>query len=101
MKMCNKDDRGTVTVIVVETNGCLVHEVGQTWVMPPGDIEARDSFSTQVCPMALNSLYPSTYFMRFNAKIPWCKKWERGDSYRVCCPDEENRVVFEIRSTLT
>lgn len=91
------DVKGTVIVSVVETNGCLVHEVGQTWKMIPGQTTTRDELSAKICPMALFALYPTTYLMRFGAKLPWCKKWEKGESYRVCCPDEENRVVFEIK----
>lgn len=94
--MC-EDIEGTVIVTVAETNGCLVHEVGQSWRIVPGKIETRDAFSTEVCPMALFSLYPTTYLMRFNAVCPWFKEWEKGESYRVSCPDDENRVVFELR----
>lgn len=95
--MTQEDVKGTIIVSVVETHGCVVHEVGQAWKIVPGQTSSRDELSTKVCPMAMFSLYPTTYFMRFGAKVPWFKKWEKGDFYRVCCPDEENRVVFEIR----
>lgn len=63
------------------------HVVGDEWEIgetcPPG-----------LCAWAFNALYPFATVLRFGGTLPW--EPENGRA-RVCCPDPDNNVVFELR----
>jgi uncharacterized repeat protein (TIGR04076 family) len=46
------------------------------------------------CHWAFHSLLPFITTIRFGGNIPWEKK---EGTCRLCCPDPENPVVFEIK----
>ncbi len=65
----------------------------------PQDIEVGDVFRSDrevgaVCHWAAHTLLPFTTALRFGGDLPW--EAEIGVA-RICCPDPENSVVFEIR----
>lgn len=65
----------------------------------PQDIEAGDVFRSDrevgaVCHWAAHTLLPFTTALRFGGDLPW--EAEPGQA-RICCPDPDNSVVFEIR----
>ena len=45
------------------------------------------------CHWAFNCLFPFIATLRFGGDIPW---EEKKGTCRVCCPDPNNPVVFEI-----
>lgn len=47
-----------------------------------------------LCPYALHSLWPYIVAIKFNAKVPWAKKGK----IKVCCPNPDDLVVFELRA---
>ena len=47
-----------------------------------------------VCHWAAHTLLPFTATLRFGGNLPW--ESEPGLA-RVCCPDPDNSVVFEVR----
>ena len=64
----------------------LGHEVGETFSWPDD--------TGKMCPHAVYVVYPAVDVMRFGGTFPW---EEDPDAVRVCCPDPNNPVVFEIR----
>lgn len=46
-----------------------------------------------LCALALNSLFPIAFALRFGANFPWSP----DSTYRAACPDGRNPVVFELR----
>jgi uncharacterized repeat protein (TIGR04076 family) len=47
-----------------------------------------------VCDWAAHTLLPFTATLRFGGDLPWESK---PGLARVCCPDPDNSVVFEVR----
>lgn len=75
-------------VEVMGTGACSsdLHKVGQVWI-------AEDAIVPQgMCCWAYNSIEPFVNALRFGGRFPW-----RDDpKARVCCPDADNPVVFEL-----
>jgi uncharacterized repeat protein (TIGR04076 family) len=59
-----------------------------------GDLFRSDREVGAVCHWAAHTLLPLSTALRFGGDIPW--EVESGLA-RVCCPDPDNSVVFEIR----
>jgi len=47
-----------------------------------------------MCAWAFNSILPFITTLRFNGRFPWREK----PMARVCCPDADNPVVFQVSS---
>jgi len=65
----------------------------------PLNIEVGDLFHSDrevgaVCHWAAHTLLPFTTALRFGGNVPW--EPEPGLA-RICCPDPDNSVVFEVR----
>jgi uncharacterized repeat protein (TIGR04076 family) len=65
----------------------------------PLDIKVGDLFRSDrelgaACHWAAHTLLPFTAALRFGGDVPW--ESEEGLA-RVCCPDPDNSVVFEVR----
>lgn len=58
-----------------------------------GDIFRSDREVGAVCHWAAHALLPFTSVLRFGGDLPW--ETEPGLA-RICCPDPDNSVVFEI-----
>lgn len=63
-----------------------LHDVGQSW-------DVSDAVIPQgMCAWAYNSIQPFITALYCNGRFPW-----RDDPVaRVCCPDADNPVVFQI-----
>lgn len=77
-----------ITIKEILGNGTcpLGHEVGETFNWPDD--------TGKMCPHAVYVVYPAVDVLRFGGVFPW---EDDPDMTRICCPDPNNPVVFEIR----
>lgn len=59
-----------------------------------GDVFRSDREVGAVCHWAAHTLLPFSAALRFGGNVPW--ESEPGFA-RICCPDPDNSVVFEVR----
>lgn len=59
-----------------------------------GDVFRSDREVGAVCHWAAHTLLPFSTALRFGGNVPW--ESEPGFA-RICCPDPDNSVVFEVR----
>ena len=83
------DDK--VEISVKEIMGCgvcpLGLEIGDTWKI------LGEKIPDQFCSWAFQSIFPFVTVFRFGGKFPWS---DDSDHLKVCCPDPNNPVVFEL-----
>ncbi len=58
-----------------------------------GDEFGITEICPSICPWAFNALFPFATVLRFGGSLPWEDDPARA---RVCCPDPENTVIFEL-----
>jgi uncharacterized repeat protein (TIGR04076 family) len=85
------DKIGTaVRVEIMEIMGCgkcpSGFEVGRTWIVSDGLCPEG------MCAWAFNAILPSITTLRFDGRFPWREE----PLARVCCPDADNPVVFQL-----
>ena len=71
-----------ISVVNVKGNCDYRHKKGQNFEHP----------FTGLCPYALHTLWPYIIAKRFGSKIPW----EKDGKLKVCCPNPDDLVVFEL-----
>ncbi len=76
-----------VKIKSIEGKCPMKFKVGRTWVidkLTPGGM----------CQSAYQAIYSALRVFRFGGSHPWDK--DKNTTY-ICCPDPENRVVYELR----
>jgi len=63
-------------------------QIGRSWVISDGICPEG------MCAWAFNSILPFITTLRFNGRFPWREE----PMARVCCPDADNPVVFQVSS---
>jgi uncharacterized repeat protein (TIGR04076 family) len=79
-----------IEIWVIEIRGRRACPLG----LRVGDLFRSDRQIGAVCHWASHALLPWTTALRFGGDVPW--ESEPGLA-RVCCPDPDNVVVFEVR----
>jgi len=81
-----KTNKVRVRIKSIEGKCPMKFKVGRTWVIDkttPGGM----------CQSAYQAIFSALRVLRFGGSQPWDKK--KGIA-SVCCPDPENRVVYEL-----
>jgi len=79
-----------IEVCVVEIRGRGICPLG----LKVGDRFRSDGEVGAACHWAAHTLLPFTATLRFGGNLPW--EAEPGLA-RICCPDPDNSVLFEVR----
>lgn len=79
-----------IAIRVVEIRGRGTCPLG----IETGDIFRSDREVGAVCHWAAHTLLPFSTAFRFGGDLPW---ETMPGLARICCPDPDNSVVFEIR----
>src|SRR5574340_1638708 len=82
-----------ITVTVVESHGCRVHQPGDQ-VAFACDRGPCVQVQGTICLGALTSLLPKVYAFHNAARFTWT---EEDDAVTHACPDPKPPVVFEVR----
>lgn len=83
--------------VIVEALGikgnCPNHKVGDLIEFIGAKIKG------EICPVALNALYPFIFALKYGASFPW-EEWEmmkNENEMIAACPDPINQVTFRIK----
>ena len=82
-----------IRVVVKESNGCPVHNVGDEMVFECVDRTCVEP-KGRICMGALTSLMPKVYGFHNDARFHWAQE---DDVVTHACPDPNLQVVFEVR----